>query len=259
MRHFIAFLIGFFTLAYLLIGLVLYFEQKNFIYFPSSTENVGQWQKEKFQDHTLYLYLPKNHNKVIVVFHGNAGSAINRVAYNDLFPNEDVVINEYPGYGVNANEDVNYQQIIFYANKTMQNIIQKYGHDNVILLGESLGSGVASEMAEKYHIQKLILITPYSSFLDLAKRQFFMYPIKWMLQEDFDNIRALKHYQGQVTMVVASNDQVINPKYALKLYNTLKMPKYLFMINGAGHNDWMRFITKEDLESIEQLNNNTQK
>lgn len=255
MRHFIYFFIGFFSLAYLLVGSVLYFEQKNFIYFPSTTDNVGQWQEEKLKDHTLYLHLSKNHQKVIVIFHGNAGSAINRVAYTDLFQNEDVVINEYPGYGVNGDEDVDYQQIIFYANKTMQNVISKYGKDNVILLGESLGSGVASEMATKYKINKLILITPYSSFLDLAKRQFFMYPIKWMLKEDFDNVRALKNYHGQVTMLVASHDQVINPKYALKLYNHLNTKKYLFMINNAGHNDWMKFISKDDLEAIESLNN----
>lgn len=254
MKHFLIFVISFCLLIYILIGSVLYFNQKQFIYIPTITNNVGDWQQEKLDNHTLYLYHQKNHKKVIVIFHGNAGSAINRATYAGLFSKEDVVINEYPGYGLNGDEDVNYKNIIFYAKKTMDRVISEYGQDNIILLGESLGSGVASEMAQDYHISKLILITPYTSLSDLAKRQFFMFPVHWMLKENFDNERALKNYQGNIMMLVSEKDQVIQPKYAFKLYRTINTQKHLILIKNAGHNDWMSFISQEQLESIEQFN-----
>jgi alpha-beta hydrolase superfamily lysophospholipase len=110
----------------------------------------------------------------------------------------------------------------------------------VFLLGESLGSGVAAAVAadSSLPVEGVVLITPWDSLPDVAQTLYWHLPIRWLVRDKYDNIRALQAFSKPVAVALAEGDEIIPQKRSLRLYEALAAPKRLWVFKGAGHNSW---------------------
>ena len=181
--------------------------------------------------------LPKNKGTVIV-FHGNAGSANNRLYYIDALENLGyrVVLAEYPGYGA-INGKPSEQALLADASKTVSGAIKDFGLP-LFLWGESLGSGVVSGViqSQQFPVKGIALITPYDSLAKVAHHHYWFFLAKWLILDRFDNIKGLQHYTANAAVIMAKKDEIIPNQHTLNLYDSLSGPKKIWTFPDAGHN-----------------------
>jgi len=227
--------------------------QNSMLYFPSPDRpsegflksfHLRSWEASAgdFRGYISDAPAPKQKGTVIV-FHGNAGNAADRVYYLDaLVPlGYRVILAEYPGYG-GRKGDLGEASFVSDARASIRLASEQFGKP-VILLGESLGCGIAAAAAKDADISGIILITPWDTLLSIAKEKFPWLPVKWFLKDTYDSIGNLKTFLGRIAIAGAERDEVIPVHHAMTLYGALTGDKKMWMIKAAGHNDWVDVVT----------------
>lgn len=177
----------------------------------------------------------------MVVFHGNAADASARAYYAAAWAPRGfrVLLSEYPGYGARPGKPGE-PALVADGIATVRRVREVFGGP-VILVGESLGAGVASGVAGamgKNGVDGLVLITPWDSLTRLAQRHYGWLPVRWLLRDRFDNIAHANAYGGPVAVVVAQDDEIVPRRHAKALYEALRVPKRRWVLPHCGHNDW---------------------
>lgn len=178
---------------------------------------------------------------VAVVFHGNAGHALHRTYFVRGFasmPDADdwqIHVFEYPGYGARSGRpsEEAIKQAADEAVRTLSDTASR-----VFLIGESLGSGIACHLAGRYpeQIAGVLLITPFTSLVDVARHHYPILPVGWLLKERYDNSQALKDYRGPVAFLLAGRDEVIPTRLGRRLHEQYKGLKMLVVQEDRTHN-----------------------
>ncbi len=242
----------------ILILLVMLFSgcnlQNNMLYYPSSFVPSGEelfaagmqfWPSGQ-KDYRGFIGLGKiGHTKgTVIVFHGNAGTAADRAFYmTALEPlGYRVILAEYPGYGARRGE-LGEASFVSDAVGTIRMAAEKYG-EPILLLGESLGCGVAAGAAGNgsLKIAGIILITPWDTLLAVARSKFPLFPVSLFMKDKYDNIGNLRGFRGKICIIGAERDEIIPINHAHELYQSLPGNKKMWIIKGAGHNDWPMFV-----------------
>ncbi len=231
--------------------------QKNMLYYPDTTlpsreqlaaSRIRFWPAEAPAYRGFISAGPQEAAKgTIVVFHGNAGNAAHRSYYVDaLTPlGYRVILAEYPAYGARTGE-LGEQSFVRDGRETVRLAEKQFGHP-LFLLGESLGSGVAAALAKEADagIDGIILITPWDTLLSVARGKFPLLPVRLFLSDTYDSIANLKAFPARIAVIGAEQDQVIPVGHARALYDSLPGPKRMWVIPGAGHNDWLDRIDRQ--------------
>lgn len=178
----------------------------------------------------------------LVVFHGNAGYALNRAAYVEGFQGLDsgrmweVYLFEYPGYG--ARPGAPGEKAIVEAGLMALESLARADERPIFLLGESLGSGAACALASRQpeRIRGLLLWTPFASLTEVASHHYPYLPVRLILRDRWENTVALKQFHGPVGVRVAELDEIVTTAQGMKLYDTYQGTKRLWTAAGAGHN-----------------------
>lgn len=176
----------------------------------------------------------------LIVLHGNAGSALDRIYLRDAFQAPglepvDVYLCEYPGYGPRPGRPS--QTTLVDAALEAVRVAQSDGPGTVILVGESLGSAVAAlaAAAEPSAVAGLFLVTPLSSVGAVARRHFGAVP-DWLLRDRYAADEALPRYPGPVAFLIAGRDEVVFPDLGLSLFEARHGPGRLWLDAQADHN-----------------------
>ncbi len=248
-------IIGFILIIYLTLTVILFLAQRKLLYFPApyfpTEQSVKHIELEYWVDKDnnyrgLVSRLPQDNVKgTIIVFHGNAGAAIDRSYYSDALVKLGyrVLLAEYPGYGGrkgNPSEEV----FVADASKTIQLIHHQYGNP-LYVWGESLGSGVvaAAVSDSRLFVDGIMLITPWDSLPNLAQSLYGFFPVRWLILDKFDSVSNLKLFKGKLGILVAEKDEVIPAKLGQNLYESLpNTNKKLWRLEQAGHNNWIEHI-----------------
>lgn len=182
----------------------------------------------------------KNIKGTIIVFHGNAGTAADRDYYLSPLGSMGyrVILVEYPGYGGRKGE-LGEQSFVNDSQETLRIAAETY-KGSIYLLGESLGCGVVAGVAKNtsLSIAGIILITPWNTLLAVAKDHYPYLPVGLFMKDRYDNAENLKSFQGRIAVVGAERDEVVPVRHAEELFTLLPKNKRMWIINGAGHNDW---------------------
>ncbi len=186
------------------------------------------------------VHSPSPARGTVIVFHGNAGAAWHRVHYvRALEPlGYRVMLAEYPGYGGRAGAPSE-AALVADAGQTVRQAHAEFG-DPIVLWGESLGCGVvaAAAAAPAAPIAGLVLATPWDSLVALAQRLYPLLPVRWLLRDRFDSLANLAGVGIPVAVVIAERDRTIPPAHARRLGASLSGPSRVWVMPGAGHNDW---------------------
>lgn len=229
----------------------LYLNQRNLLYHPhKENHQLSYYKLENTEEITLITrdgvklqawYNQPDKDKPMTIFlHGNAGNLEDRtdklqqlikMGYGFIIPT-------WRGFGKSEGKPT-MNGLMLDAEAAVEFVRSKgYKLDQTIIIGESLGTGVATEMATRYHFKGLFLITPYTS---IAARAAEIYPI--ILSEDLvkDNFNVIDKvvYIGQPLLIIhGADDEVIPYSHSEAIFAKAKEPKKLVLYPHVGHNNY---------------------
>lgn len=234
-------IIGIIIVTYVIYGLYLFLFQERFVFHPDkqSFEDCPEFaDSQKINMDGTRFYYKENNDKLVVFYHGNMGSACGRSYFKEKLEEWgfSYIFVEYTGYSNDKVKPTNKR--VIEDVKRVSDFISKKNFSEVILIGESLGSGPVSYQTTLLKIDKVILIAPFHSLHDIARRMFPFYPTKLMITNDFVNYIWLKTFSGRVLIIQGQNDREINPKSSKRLFESIQgSNKEYKLLPGVGHND----------------------
>jgi hypothetical protein len=107
----------------------------------------------------------------------------------------------------------------------------------IVLVGRSLGSGVAVHVAARRDVAGVVLISPFDSMTALGERHYPFLPVRLMLKHPFDSLAAAPAITVPLLAIVAERDAIIPPEHSRRLFEAWGGPKTWVAIVRAGHND----------------------
>jgi len=193
---------------------------------------------------------------IIVYFHGNAGHIGDRGskvrAYVDA--GYGILLVGYRGYGGNPGSPT--EQGLYDDASTALNFLTRTGiaPDHWVLYGESLGSGVAVEMAyrsaDTMPVAAVVLEAPFTSMADAAKSHYPFVPAKILLKDRYDSLSKIENVKSPVFIIHGNKDRTVPFALGQRLFDTAREPKTSVWVDGAGHNNLYDFGAAEHVMSF---------
>lgn len=228
--------------VYVITALMLFFNQRSYIYFPDNTDfyACAYFTDEKKIEHNgTRMYYGENGERLVVLYHGNAGSACDRALYASYFDTHNIsyLLVEYAGYAGDRREPS--RELLFKDVENVIDFLSSTQYKILAVLGESVGGGIATHHASLQAPDKLVLISPFTRLSDVAKTHYPWYPVKLALREEYDNLSPIADFSGELLVIHGTADEIVPYTMGKRLYNAAaKTSQKEFMtIENAGHND----------------------
>lgn len=228
------------ALVYAGIVALLYFKQRDLIYFPQATRVPAADTDFELTNDGVTLrgwVVNPGSERAILYFGGNAESLqFFRDEAAQAFPGHTVYLVAYRGYG--ASEGVPSESALFGdAIALYDHVAALHPGARISVIGRSLGSGVASYLASQRPVSELVLVTPFDSLARTARAHYSWLPMQWLLKDHFDSTRYLADYHGPILILRAGRDQVVPPANTDRLVAALPETPTVVALAQADHND----------------------
>ena len=215
----------------------LFFFQRSLLYFPQPRFDAAAPTLELSREgeRILVTVRARPGRDAVLYFGGNAEDVSMSVPdVSDAFPEHALYLLHYRGYGGSSGAPSE-PALVGDALALFDEAARE--HDRVTVIGRSLGSGIAVQVASQRPIARLVLVTPYDSILNLAKEQFPYFPVTILLRDKFESWRFVDHVSAPVYLIAAEHDEVIPTLSTRALFQRFQKGKaHLTMIPGVGHN-----------------------
>ena len=230
-------------LAYGIVVAALFYVQRSMIY---PAPQVSSAPPDGYQRIALItadgltlsaLYRPPALGKrVVVFFHGNGddwnGAAL---ANRDLAAaGLGVLLSEYRGYSANPGKP---DEAGFYADGRAALAwlaARGIGAERIVLVGNSMGSGTATQLATEFHPAGLIIVSGFTSLPDVVAGQMPWLPARWLVRDTYDNRAKLGRVSAPVLILHGAADQLI-PVTQARLLQAANPRARLVVVPGFGH------------------------
>jgi fermentation-respiration switch protein FrsA (DUF1100 family) len=236
------------VLAYFLIILFVYFYQRNLLYHPSENNYLND--KITFNYEEIFIETDKNINlkswfikkdlnkfKTILIFHGNAGNLFNRVYKLNELNKLDVNILLISWRGFSGNKGKPTEKNLYHDAEEAVKWLNNRGaiSKNIILYGESLGTGVATELGTSNAFGGIILESPFTSIANAAKIYYPYLPVNIILKDRYDSIGKIKNITTPILIMHGKKDNIVPQKMGLELYEKANQPKFSYFPENDDH------------------------
>jgi len=236
--------------AYVLLCAGAYFGNRVFMYHPDPMRvapaeaglgGVGEIELKTPDGETLIAWYSKAKpgQPTILYFHGNAANAANRADKIDTMRSRGagVFYLNNRGYGGSTGKPTEAHNVAdagtAYAYLRAQGIAAK----DIVLYGESLGSGQATQLGSKEEAAAVILEAPLTSTADVGRRTYFFLPLGLLLTDRFANIEDVKGVYVPLLVLHGEQDGVIPVQMGKDVYAAANEPKKLELFPEANHAD----------------------
>ena len=235
-------------LVYLGVCGLLFVVQRRLLYFPvvQSAADVSElarnavlerWTNAAGQSVGMKRLAPSQPPAgSVLICYGNGSSATGCAHYADAIQENaalDVFILEYPGYADRAGAPTR-ETLLGAAAAAFQMLD---ADRPIYIVGESLGSGVAAQLASRFpeKISGLMLLSPFNRLAEVAQSHYPWLPVRWLLRDDLPSENYLRAYHGKVGIMVDGKDEVVPEKFGRRLFDGYAGPKQLWEFFGCGH------------------------
>ena len=236
------------VLAYLIIILFVYFYQRSLLYNPSENNYLND--KINFNYKEIFIETDKKiklkswfiekdlkNFKTILFFHGNAGNLFNRVyKLNELNKLDlNVLIISWRGFSGNKGKPT--EKNLYHDAQEAVKWLKAQGLDNknIILYGESLGTGIAIELASKNNFGGIILESPFTSMADVAKLYYPYLPVNLLLKDRYDTKSKIIDIRTPILIMHGKEDNIVPQKMGLELFEKANNPKFSYFPESDDH------------------------
>ena len=175
----------------------------------------------------------------VALFHGNAGHHGHRL--QGVLPlieaGYGIVLASYRGYGGNPGRPS--EDGLYDDGRAHLDTLQRTGvpSEEVVLWGESLGTGVATKLASEERVAGVVLQSPYTSIAERAQEIYPFLPAHFMVIDRFDNEARIALLNAPVLIVHGEEDRVVPVAHARRLLAAASLPKRGIFIPEAEHTD----------------------
>lgn len=240
-------------IVYVAAGLAMYVLQRTFIYFPepqhtapadADLPDVVERTIATPDGETLIAWYAKAKpgQPTVLYFHGNGGALETRRDRIRKYMNRGrgMFMMSYRGFSGSTG---NPSEIANIADaKLAYDALLKEGvkAEDIILYGESLGTGVAIQLALEKPAQGLILESPYTSLADRGAEIYWWLPVQLMMSDKYESRSYISKLKLPIFILHGELDDVVPVAMGRKLYALANEPKEIMTLKGAGHNDhWL--------------------
>ena len=228
-------------IAYLVLLIFIYFNQRNLLYLPS--ENNYQNDKIQFSYEEIFIKVDDKITlkswlinkdfrefKTLVLFHGNAGDLSNRIYKLNELNKLDINILLISWRGFSGNKGSPTEKNLYEdAEAAIKWLNEKKVENNqIILYGESLGSGVAVEIGKKNNFNGIILESPFTSVENSAKIYYPYLPVKFILKDRYDSINKIDKIRTPILIMHGKKDDIVPFSMGEELFEKANNPKYSY-------------------------------
>ena len=200
-----------------------------------------------------YDYTEPADAAVVVFFHGNGETAENGIDLASTLRSHGIgtVLPEYRGYGLSRDDAKPTESGLYADANAVLDALEKKGIDakKIVLVGYSLGSGVASEMAFRGRGRSLVLIAPFTSIPAVAGRHAPFLPTSLLVGDKFDTLSKAPKIEMPATIVHGTEDSVVPFDMGERLSKSF--PHATFVpITGGGHADLFAVANDKLIDAI---------
>jgi fermentation-respiration switch protein FrsA (DUF1100 family) len=229
--------------------------QRKLMYFPYAREvapaSVGLPDAKTFylktdDGETLLAWLipPLPGKSLILYFHGNANS-LGQLGprFRKLKETGDGILAvEYRGYAGSTGTPTEDGLLRDGAATYEKAIALGFAPQRLVAMGESLGSGVAVDLASRKPVGAVVLDSPYSATVDVAAARYWMFPVRRLMRDQFRSDQKIGKVAAPLLIVHGTADWTIPIRFGEKLFGLANEPKDFIRIEGAGHVEMERVI-----------------
>jgi uncharacterized protein len=234
--------------AYLGILLYMYLQQRSLQYFPSreglSPQAVGLTGVSEERVNTpdgetivLWYAEPKPGHPTILFFHGNGGEISGRHDRMAFYQSQGfgALFVSYRGYGASTGK-ISEQGFMTDA-FTAYDFLRERGvpPEEIVVVGESLGSGVAVQLAAQRPVAALVLEAPFTAAVDVAAEIYPWLPVRLLMKDQFISRDHIGKVTAPLLIVHGEADRVIPVAQGRRLLEMANEPKELVILAGEGH------------------------
>ena len=242
----------------LVVGCVFTF-QRSLMYHPD--KKVGPPSRYNLTDYSEFFISAQDHETLqfwyhppagkfptIVYYHGNSYTLGDRA---DIFAKLSgrgfgVLAVSYRGYGKSTGSPT--EQGIYTDARTAMNYAHEMLHlpfSNIILFGESLGTGVAVQMATEYDVGGVVIQSPYTSVAARAAEIYSYIPVEFLIKDKYYTINKIGNITAPLLIFHGELDQVIPVEHGRAVFAAAKEPKEAIFFPDKGHNDFDSDVISE--------------
>jgi fermentation-respiration switch protein FrsA (DUF1100 family) len=234
--------------------LVLWAGQRQLMYFPfasvPATTALGLTDVESVSFETAdglrlsgwFFPLPQTGSPVtVLVFNGNAGNRAYRASLATALRRRgfQVLLFDYRGFGGNPGTPTE-RGLATDARAARDYLIARPDVEaaRLVYFGESLGTGVAVELATEHQPAALILRSPFTSMADIGQHHYWYLPVRRLIQDRYDSLERIGRVRSPLLVIAGERDRIVPAEYSRRLFDAATAaPKKFMSIPQADHND----------------------
>ncbi len=243
-------------LVYICLLVMMYIFQRKLLYLPD--KNISSPATYGLQEYEDVMAVSSDGVRIqlwykkaqpgfptIMYFHGNAANIANRAGNFAALSNAGfgVLALSYRGYGKSTGAPT--ERGIYRDARAALSYLHSQLHipnDDVIYYGESLGSGVAVQMATEHKPAGLVLEAPYTSVANRAAEIYFYIPVHLLIKDHFNSLKKIQKVTCPVLILHGAKDAVIPISHGKALLEAANEPKKAIFFEHVGHNDFDRNV-----------------
>jgi fermentation-respiration switch protein FrsA (DUF1100 family) len=175
----------------------------------------------------------------VLLFHGNRGSLRSQRYRLEYFKEAGmgVLMLAYRGYAGSDGSPT--EEGLYLDARAALDWLNAQGiaDNRIALYGQSLGSGVATQMAVERKLAAVVLEAPYTSAADVGAWRFPFLPVHWLMRDRFDSLARIAEVEEPVLVMHGDSDWIIPQRMGRRLFEAANEPKEGFWPQGIGHQD----------------------
>ncbi len=156
------------------------------------------------------------------------------------FPIYTIYLPNYRGYG---GSDGAPDEVALYADALNIYDAVATDHQQVSVIGRSVGTAVATHLAANRDVDRLVLVTPFAEMVSIAQKAFVVFPMQWLLTEQHRSIDRVSDISAATLLLVAEWDEIVPADNVQKLITAFGSQAQTVTIETAGHNNIQTFMS----------------